>query len=667
MAVTKTAELLIDVKGAGLNKLKKASKDMKTLGKNTKETSKAFSGLGADIAIAQAGLDAVESVLRSIAQFSQDAVMAFANFDDGMRKVGAVSNATQSELDDMTKTAKELGATTRFTALEASKGLEFLAMAGLNAADATEALPGVLNLAAANTVGLGEAADIVTNVMSGYGKSVSDISELNDILTKATTSSNLNLTMLAESMKKAGPAGKAFGQDILTTVQAIMAFAQGGIKGTESGTAFASSLARLSDQTAETKEALEKYDINVLDSSGNLKDFIEIIEEMREKHVAADDVLRIFGKEHAPKVLAILNQSTEAVRELGDELSQFEGTTDRIAEEMEAGLGGAIRGLDSAWEGFKMALGEAVSPELEEFLRFITEGLREIIKIVPAVVEAVKRGFNAMIDAVIPFRASIRNAMKVLDHFTGASEEATEIVEKDFSDMSEEVIDKLEKIKAGEADWVSGTTEATKLHSDALKKLAKDNEEALGDMNTNTETWYDKTIDALGGIGKLIDWFVDKIKVAIDWWRSLTSIGFSTGGSESAVTTPPPEARRTGGPIGFNSGGFLGGYGGGDRIRALLEAGEFVIRKEAVKKYGTGLFSQLNDMKLPDLSMRFSTGGLVPSSNQSNTFTFNTPITATGSDAAGMENMFRNEILPKFIDAMRNNSESLTTQMRQIL
>ncbi len=55
---------------------------------------------------------------------------------------------------------------------------------------------------------------------------------------------------------------------------------------------------------------------------------------------------------------------------------------------------------------------------------------------------------------------------------------------------------------------------------------------------------------------------------------------------------------KTGGLVGFASGGKVPGYGGGDRVKALLEPGEFVVRKEAVRKYGLGFLQALNNLRL---------------------------------------------------------------------
>jgi len=119
----------------------------------------------------------------------------------------------------------------------------------------------------------------------------------------------------------------------------------------------------------------------------------------------------------------------------------------------------------------------------------------------------------------------------------------------------------------------------------------------------------------------------------------------------------------------FAAGGKLAGYGGGDKIRALLEAGEFVIRKEAVRKYGAAMFNAFNAMAIPQVpQLAFAAGGAVPEVNtggQSVSLSIPINISATGSDAGNMERMFRNSIIPQLKEALANNTKSITTTFKK--
>ena len=128
-------------------------------------------------------------------------VTAAGDFDASMRRVAAVSGATGEEFKTLTETAKELGATTQFSASQAASGMEFLAKAGFDTNEVLQAIPGTLQLAAAASLDLGTAADIVTNVLTGFGLEVRELTRVNDVLVKTFTSSNTNLIELGESMK----------------------------------------------------------------------------------------------------------------------------------------------------------------------------------------------------------------------------------------------------------------------------------------------------------------------------------------------------------------------------------------------------------------------------------------------------------------------------------
>ena len=182
--MSKTVEIIVKIKDSFSRVLKNATAGLESMDKEAKQTSasvdilgkktkNAFSGMASKIAAASAafvGFQAVKSVIST-----------FAGFDDMIRQVGAVSNATASELDELTKIAQKMGAETRYSARQSAEGLKLLAMAGFKAKDSIAALPGVLNLAASGNLEIAQAADIATNVLSAYGKGVDELGSVNDV------------------------------------------------------------------------------------------------------------------------------------------------------------------------------------------------------------------------------------------------------------------------------------------------------------------------------------------------------------------------------------------------------------------------------------------------------------------------------------------------------
>lgn len=142
------------------------------------------------------------------------AVKTAASFESAMSRVGALSGATNEQMRAMTKEAERLGATTSFSATQAAEGMQFLAMAGYKTNDIIAAMPGLLATAAAGQEDLGRTADIVSNILTGFGIRAEETGRVADVLTKAFTNSNTDLNMLGQTMKYVAPVARASGQSL---------------------------------------------------------------------------------------------------------------------------------------------------------------------------------------------------------------------------------------------------------------------------------------------------------------------------------------------------------------------------------------------------------------------------------------------------------------------
>ena len=188
-----------------------------------------------------------------IAGFGVYALRSAANFQTGMLRVQALTNASADMMKRLEDQAKELGATTQYTAGQAADAMGFLAMAGFEAEEILGAMPSTLQLAASAQIDLARAADITTNIMTGYGKTVADLPRVNDILVKAFTSANVNLEMLAESMKYAGPIAHSAGLQFEEAAALIALMGNAGIQGSMAGTSLRGAIARLLSPTARCR------------------------------------------------------------------------------------------------------------------------------------------------------------------------------------------------------------------------------------------------------------------------------------------------------------------------------------------------------------------------------------------------------------------------------
>lgn len=281
------------------------------------------------------------------------------DFEQSMNRVQAVSGASASEFSDLRDMAKQLGATTMFSASQAAEGMNFLAMAGFSATETMEALPGVLDLAAAGAVDLGVAADIASNILSGYGMEASEIGRLNDVLAKTFTSTNVDLNMLGESFKYVAPVAASAGLRFEEMSAAVGMLGNVGIQGSEAGTALRGAIGRLLSPTTEVADTLDKLGVSVLDSSGDLLSLADIIGQLEKSGASTADMLTIFGLEAGPAMQGLLSQGSDALRELTGELEGSAGHAADIAAVSMEGFNGGVLELKSALEGLAIEIAES--------------------------------------------------------------------------------------------------------------------------------------------------------------------------------------------------------------------------------------------------------------------------------------------------------------------
>ena len=317
-----------------------------------------------------------------------NAIMTGANFEKGMNRVKALTGTTGDQFDALKQQAKDLGSSTAFSATEAGDAMGFLAMAGFKSKDILTAMPGVLNLAAAAQMDLGQAADITSNILTGFGKDTEELGQVNDVLVKAMTSANVDLSMLGESMKYIGPVASSAGMDFEETAAAIALLGNAGIQGSMAGTTLRGVMTRLMTPTTEAAGIMRKLGISVMDSEGNLKGFTEITRQMEDAGIKTADAMAIFGARAGPGMMALVSQGSDALEDLTGELKNSGGTAERIASTQLEGMSGAIVEMKSAFEGLMIALSEDVLPIFTMLIDKITPILQKFTSM-PGPVKAI--------------------------------------------------------------------------------------------------------------------------------------------------------------------------------------------------------------------------------------------------------------------------------------
>lgn len=301
------------------------------------------------------------------------------NFEDGMARVQAVTNATQAEFQMMEQEALKWGSTTRYTATEAANSLENLTRNGLSAQQATEALGPTLQFAQANTIGFAEAADITTNVMNGFGLEVKNSGRVNDVLSSTAAHSATNISMLAEAEKNAAPFGHSLGQSIEEVNAALGVLADVGIKGSDAGTAIRMVLMGLASPTAKQQKAFKQLGVDISESSLRSEGLTKTLEKLRDSGVmkaanSAELLGDIFGRRVAPQAMALLN-NIDGLKTKLDILNNSQGTTERMFKQSYSELSNSLYGVQSAWENLQITLGKTTDNPLVTFTESIRKGI----------------------------------------------------------------------------------------------------------------------------------------------------------------------------------------------------------------------------------------------------------------------------------------------------
>lgn len=324
-----------------------------------------------------------------ILAFGKKVVETTRNFEDGMARVQAVTNATQAEFQMMEQEALKWGSTYRYTATEAANSLENLTRNGLSAQQATEALSPTLQLAQANTIGLAEAADITTNVMNGFGLEVKDMGRVNDVLSSTAAHSATNISMLAEAEKNAAPFGHSLGQSIEQVNAALGVLADVGIKGSDAGTAIRMVLMGLASPTAKQQKAFKQLGVDISESSLRSEGLTKTLEKLRDSGVmkaanSAELLGDIFGRRVAPQAMALLN-NIDGLKTKLDILNKSQGTTERMFKQSYSDLSNSIYGMQSAWEHLLITLGKTTDNPLVSFTESIRKGILWVSQNLPLV------------------------------------------------------------------------------------------------------------------------------------------------------------------------------------------------------------------------------------------------------------------------------------------
>lgn len=451
---TLVGKIVLDAEGFG-EKIDSVMSKVESMGSGLQAAGDKLSHIGSKLTL---------GVTAPLMGIGASAIKTAASFEETMSQVSAISGATGSDFEKLENLAKEMGETTKFSASQAAEALTYMAMAGWKTDDMLSGLPGIMNLAAASGEDLALTSDIVTDALTAFGMSAGDSGHFADVLAKASSNANTNVSMMGETFKYVAPVAGSLGYSAEDVALAVGLMANSGIKASQAGTSLRSSLTNLVKPTdemmnvmvslglataetanvidngklqkAQTKvenktidmekaqikynDAVAKYGANssqaqtaalnlektknnleaamndlsvaqagenettgiynelLVDSSGNMKSFREVLTTLRgafkglSEEEQAQAAATLFGKEAMSGMLAIINASDSDFNNLAEAIDSADGAAKDMADTMNDNLSGQITLLKSQLEALAIQFVTLIMPYLRQGVEWLS-------------------------------------------------------------------------------------------------------------------------------------------------------------------------------------------------------------------------------------------------------------------------------------------------------
>lgn len=362
-------------------KLKAGTADLEDFARKLDSTGDKLVDAGKNMSKVSAGIVAIGTA----------GVVAGANFEEAMSEVQAISGASGDELDKLKEKAEQMGATTKFSATESANAMYYMALAGWKTEDMLNGIEGVMNLAAASGEDLAMVSDIVTDGLTAMGYAASDSSKFADVFAKTVTNANTDVEGLGEAMQYTGSIAGALNLDLEDVSLALGLMANSGVKASQAGTSLRAILQRLSTNTGGARDVIEELGIEVFDSEGKMRDFGDVIADMRVKFADLTDEQKttiaktVAGTTAMSGFLAIVNSGDKDFNKLSTAINNSNGAAKEMADTMINNLKGDFTLIKSQLEGLGIQLSEILIPILRDVLKHVSNFLTWLSKLNPQI------------------------------------------------------------------------------------------------------------------------------------------------------------------------------------------------------------------------------------------------------------------------------------------
>ena len=356
-------------------------------GKDADSSKGKFEALGT---VCKAVAAALAAAAGAVVGFAKDSLETGMEFDTAMSQVAATMGTTVDQVEELRDKAKEMGASTKYTATEAAEGLNILAMAGLSADESISGIETVLNLASAGAMDLSSSASYLTGVVKGFGDSMDNAQYYADLMAKGATLAATDVQGLGEAFSEGAATAASFNQDAESMTVALLRLAEQNSTGSEAANALNRAMYDLYTPTDSAKKALDELGISAYDASGNARDINDVVDELNkslsqmsqeERNNYADTIFSTRGLQAFNKMCVSTDEKVQSFKDglagASDEFGGIGAAAGQAQTQLD-NLQGDLTILDSALDGLKIEISDQLTPTMRTFAQFTSNSLGSI-------------------------------------------------------------------------------------------------------------------------------------------------------------------------------------------------------------------------------------------------------------------------------------------------
>ena len=399
------------------------------------------------------------------------AVKSYADFDKAMSSVDAATHETAGNMGLFREAAIKAGADTAFSAAEAAQGIEELAKAGVSTKDILAGgLDGALALAAAGSLGVGDAAEIAASALTQFKLSGDKVPHLADLLAAGAGKAQGSVQDLGAALNQSGLIASSTGLSIEETTGTLSAFASAGLTGSDAGTSFKTMLMSLNPNSKEAAKLMDELGIRAYDAQGKFVGMSEYAGILQNALKGMSDEQRnaalktIFGSDAVRAANVLYEQGAAGIKDWTNKVNDAGYAADTAAR-MQNNLAGDLEKLGGSFDTVLIQSGSGANEVLRGLVQGL-EGLVDVVGKVPAPVLAVGTGLATVVGGASLLAGGLLTVIpKIRD-----TKDALEVLAPAGSKVNG-ALSKTGRIAAGAATGIAAVAAAATLARPALDRV----------------------------------------------------------------------------------------------------------------------------------------------------------------------------------------------------